>query len=571
MARIGDTINPGLGKTNFNAYLAGAQQGAAAMGRGIASMGASIAEGVKQQQQVAKDTTSAGTMFKSIADAYGEDSEIGRSALAMYAKVTDQDRPLRDRHADAMGGLKTMDFLMQKGAQDFRQNMAMENLGLAKRDAARADRAENYRVQELNRARDREIGANKALEGMLPFFVQQFEGFSATPYDDYGQTSIGYGTRAIPGETSISKEEGERRLAEELATHRARVDAAAEQYGYQWTEDQRDALTSFDYNTGSLGKLIAGGSRSDAEIAEKMRLYNKAGGKTLRGLTRRRNQESELFTKGYAHMIEGLNPDQRSGFNQRFVQLLEASSKLRGGTKLKREQIATEDAEGNPITETWLVDQETGQQIAMVATQKKGTLRPSEDEQRRTRNEEFSFEENNALIKSGPEVAGAVAQAESTLKLLDEGVKTGWGKGTVNGLKAAAQTWTGIDMGAANFEQVKVGLGEHLMAQMQRMTGVLSDNDIRMLAELSPGVKKTTEGNKQILRYYIQAMEKKKRLSLTAMKLRTEGVPETKIYQIVHQLAMGEDTLSGGASSKPPAPADGGNYWDRLKQGLPEN
>ena len=60
-----------------------------------------------------------------------------------------------------------------------------------------------------------------------------------------------------------------------------------------------DALTSFAYNVGNINQLTAGGTRQREEIAQKMLEYNKAGGKPLGGLTRRRQAESALFTQGY--------------------------------------------------------------------------------------------------------------------------------------------------------------------------------------------------------------------------------------------------------------------------------
>lgn len=64
------------------------------------------------------------------------------------------------------------------------------------------------------------------------------------------------------------------------------------------TQNQFDALVSFTFNcgSGSLKKLCAG--RTLEQIAEKMLLYNKGGGKVLPGLVRRRKAEQELFLKG---------------------------------------------------------------------------------------------------------------------------------------------------------------------------------------------------------------------------------------------------------------------------------
>ena len=63
---------------------------------------------------------------------------------------------------------------------------------------------------------------------------------------------------------------------------------------YNWNQNEFDALVSFAYNIGSIDGLTASGSRSKDEIADKFLAYNRAGGKVLSGLTRRRQEERAL-------------------------------------------------------------------------------------------------------------------------------------------------------------------------------------------------------------------------------------------------------------------------------------
>jgi GH24 family phage-related lysozyme (muramidase) len=123
-------------------------------------------------------------------------------------------------------------------------------------------------------------------------------GFHPKAYWDNGQWSIGYGTKAKAGEV-IDQAEAERRLDVELAQHRQRVEEEARRTGMTFEPHELDALTSFDFNTGSIGQLLAGGTRSKAEIASKMLLYRNSAGQRLRGLERRRIAESTLFRRGY--------------------------------------------------------------------------------------------------------------------------------------------------------------------------------------------------------------------------------------------------------------------------------
>jgi GH24 family phage-related lysozyme (muramidase) len=137
--------------------------------------------------------------------------------------------------------------------------------------------------------------SSTAPSGDLTSFVKRFEGYSSKAFDDFKQTSIGYGTKARKGEKTITKAEAEKRLGAELASHRARVLAHNKKHNLNLNSQQIDALTSFDYNTGRLNQLTAGGTRTKAQIAAKIPEYKKAGGKTLRGLVRRRKAEQQLF------------------------------------------------------------------------------------------------------------------------------------------------------------------------------------------------------------------------------------------------------------------------------------
>lgn len=134
----------------------------------------------------------------------------------------------------------------------------------------------------------------------LTEFVKEFEGYNPNSYWDYGQTSIGYGTKALPGETNITQEEATRRLNSELSEARGYVERYNTSQNRNWSKNQIDALTSFTYNTGpgNLQTLLQGGNRNNQQVADAMLLYKKAGGKTLRGLVRRRQAERQLFLEG---------------------------------------------------------------------------------------------------------------------------------------------------------------------------------------------------------------------------------------------------------------------------------
>ena len=130
--------------------------------------------------------------------------------------------------------------------------------------------------------------------------ITQFEGCRLTAYRcPAGVWTIGYGhTQGVEQGQTITKAQAARLLAEDLDRYEDRVNKYYDRY--RWTQNEFDALVSFAYNVGSIDKLTAGGTRSRQEIANKMLLYNKANGKVLAGLTRRRQAERELFV-GASH------------------------------------------------------------------------------------------------------------------------------------------------------------------------------------------------------------------------------------------------------------------------------
>lgn len=149
--------------------------------------------------------------------------------------------------------------------------------------------------------------------------VQQFEGCRLTAYPDpgtggkpwtigWGATTDEKGLPIRPG-TVWSQARADARLDQTLAAFAADV---AELIGNTpTTQEQFDALASFAYNCGSdidldnvpeglgdstLLKLHL--KRDYLGAAEQFAAWNKAGGRVLNGLTRRRAEEAALYRSG---------------------------------------------------------------------------------------------------------------------------------------------------------------------------------------------------------------------------------------------------------------------------------
>lgn len=134
--------------------------------------------------------------------------------------------------------------------------------------------------------------------------IKQFEGCKLTAYQDsVGIWTIGYGwTQPVDGKPiragmTIKQETAERLLKTGLVSYESDVSRLVK---VGVTQGQFDALVSFTYNLGArslststlLRKLNAG---DYAGAADEFLRWNKAGGKVLNGLTRRREAERALF------------------------------------------------------------------------------------------------------------------------------------------------------------------------------------------------------------------------------------------------------------------------------------
>lgn len=129
--------------------------------------------------------------------------------------------------------------------------------------------------------------------------IKSFEGLRLSAYKCPADVwTIGYGTTAgvKPGQ-AITKERAEELLREDVARFEAQVLRLVK---VPLTQGQFDALTSFVYNLGAgnlsnstLLRVLNAGDYSGA--AAQFDRWDKAGGKVLPGLVRRRAAERALF------------------------------------------------------------------------------------------------------------------------------------------------------------------------------------------------------------------------------------------------------------------------------------
>lgn len=162
---------------------------------------------------------------------------------------------------------------------------ALDRIGIDRKDGGNAD------------------GLGKAIE-----CIKRWEGCRLTAYPDPGTGgvpwTIGWGStrdeqgRAIVPGTTWTQERADARLAEEVAAFAMGVNGLIG--AAPTTPDQRAALISFAYNVGlgalkesTLLRLHKEGDYAGA--ASQFARWDKAAGKTLAGLTKRRAAEAAIY------------------------------------------------------------------------------------------------------------------------------------------------------------------------------------------------------------------------------------------------------------------------------------
>ena len=134
--------------------------------------------------------------------------------------------------------------------------------------------------------------------------IEEFEGKRLRAYDDgIGVFTIGIGTIRYPNGKKVQKgdvitdQQAQEFLLHDLKNFEKVINDVVK---VELTQNQYDAIVSLTYNIGStafrkstlLRKLNA---KDYKGAAEQFLVWNKAGGKVMRGLMRRREAERNLF------------------------------------------------------------------------------------------------------------------------------------------------------------------------------------------------------------------------------------------------------------------------------------
>ena len=126
-------------------------------------------------------------------------------------------------------------------------------------------------------------------------FIKKEEGFKATPYWDYKQWTVGYGTKASGPSDVVTEAEAEQRLTTEIAA----ADKLVTSFMPNLPKGQHQALLDLTFNAGSGWEQSSLGAAVKAQKIDTIKAdilqYNHAGGQINAGLTSRREAEVSWF------------------------------------------------------------------------------------------------------------------------------------------------------------------------------------------------------------------------------------------------------------------------------------
>ena len=142
--------------------------------------------------------------------------------------------------------------------------------------------------------------SNEGLDLIKSFEGCRLTAYKAVPTEQYYTIGWGHYGPEISKDTKITQFEADSLLSHDLEKY----EQAVMRQKKCLSQLQFDALVSFAYNCGigNLTKLCK--KRTIHQIPDAMLLYNKAGGKVLAGLTKRRKAERTLFLKGTKSIAE---------------------------------------------------------------------------------------------------------------------------------------------------------------------------------------------------------------------------------------------------------------------------
>lgn len=129
--------------------------------------------------------------------------------------------------------------------------------------------------------------------------IKKYEGcrlvaYKAVPSETYWTIGWGHYGADVAKDQRITQKQADILFDKDLEIYEQHV----RKIGMTFTQNQFDALVSFCYNCGARNLQRLCNERTIPSISKWITAYNKSGGKILKGLVRRREEEKGLFDSG---------------------------------------------------------------------------------------------------------------------------------------------------------------------------------------------------------------------------------------------------------------------------------
>ena len=170
MAKIGDSIRPELGRTNYDAFLRGSSQGAAAMGRGIADLGKGVGNFLEDRAE-AKKTKSAGIQALKSFMNLSSDPQVQEAAQQFINEI--EDAPLGEAAAKAATAQQFIGTAQQNTEMDLRRQIAFANIDLGRKNLALSGELGRAGVAARERGLDIQEAGQKQSGDYQQFLMDQ--------------------------------------------------------------------------------------------------------------------------------------------------------------------------------------------------------------------------------------------------------------------------------------------------------------------------------------------------------------------------------------------------------------
>ena len=141
--------------------------------------------------------------------------------------------------------------------------------------------------------------SQKGIDFIKSFETLQLKAYKAVPTELYFTVGYGHYGPDVGSSTVLTKAEADKLFEADLSVYEMAV--SRQTYDLTLRQSQFDALVSFTFNVGvhafessTLLKKIRAKASED-EIRKEFARWNKSGGKVLGGLTRRRQEEADMY------------------------------------------------------------------------------------------------------------------------------------------------------------------------------------------------------------------------------------------------------------------------------------